>query len=124
MSTARSEKATRRTRWRWPNRRRAASAKPPTQITIEVRYVRVATSQEKYSRSAIDLTRDENIRWRFEVDIDIIQMEAPAAVPAELLRSRTRKAKSFNSGATPPSERAARARSPARRLRSPLDPRP
>ncbi|MET8909489.1 hypothetical protein [Micromonospora sp. NPDC004551] len=49
-----------------------------------VRYVRAATSQDKSSRSAIDLiTRDENIRWHFQVDIDNTQVDTLAAVLAE-----------------------------------------
>ncbi|MGC3862349.1 hypothetical protein ACPSM1_19425 [Micromonospora chersina] len=49
-----------------------------------VRYVRAATSQDKSSRSAMDLiTRDENIRWHFHVDIDNTQVDRLAAVPAE-----------------------------------------
>ncbi|MFJ6198260.1 hypothetical protein [Micromonospora sp. NPDC092111] len=49
-----------------------------------VRYVRAATSQDRGSRSAIDLiTRDENIQWRFQVDIDNTQVDTLAAVLAE-----------------------------------------
>ncbi|MEH0933967.1 hypothetical protein [Micromonospora psammae] len=55
------------------------------EIPIErVRYVRAATSQDKNSRSAIDLiTRDENIRWHFQVDIENTQVDRLAAVLAE-----------------------------------------
>lgn len=55
------------------------------EIPIEqVRYVRVATSQEKGTRSAIDLiTRDENIRWHFPAEVDNAQVETLAAVLAE-----------------------------------------
>ncbi|WP_218107497.1 hypothetical protein [Micromonospora peucetia] len=55
------------------------------EIPIErVRYVRAVTSQDKSSRSAIDLiTRDENIRWHFQVDIDNSQVDTLAAVLAE-----------------------------------------
>ncbi|MDQ7911182.1 hypothetical protein RB614_42510 [Phytohabitans sp. ZYX-F-186] len=50
----------------------------------QVRYVRAATSQDKSSRTAIDLiTRDENIRWHFQVDIDNTQVDTLAAVLAE-----------------------------------------
>lgn len=50
----------------------------------QVRYVRAATSQDNRSRSAIDLiTRDENIRWHFQADIDNTQVYALAAVLAE-----------------------------------------
>jgi hypothetical protein len=49
-----------------------------------VRYVRAATSQDKGSRSAIDLiTRDENIRWHFQADIENSQVDTLAAVLAE-----------------------------------------
>ncbi|MFJ2720709.1 hypothetical protein [Streptomyces sp. NPDC087437] len=49
-----------------------------------VRYVRVATTQDKSARLAIDLiTRDENIRWLFHVDINDSQVDALAAVLAE-----------------------------------------
>jgi len=55
------------------------------EIPIErVRYVRAASSQDKSSRSAIDLiTRDENIRWHFQVDIENTQVDTLAAVLAE-----------------------------------------
>ncbi|MFD0740736.1 hypothetical protein ACFQ1L_01235 [Phytohabitans flavus] len=55
------------------------------EIPIErVRYVRAATSRDKSSRSAIDLiTRDENIRWHFQVDIENTQVDTLAAVLAE-----------------------------------------
>jgi hypothetical protein len=50
----------------------------------QIRYVRAITTQEKSSRSAIDLiTRDENIRWLFHADIDNTQVDALAAVLAE-----------------------------------------
>ncbi|MEU4562392.1 hypothetical protein AB0F72_28765 [Actinoplanes sp. NPDC023936] len=50
----------------------------------QVRYVRVATSQDRNSRSTIDLiTRDENIRWQFPSDIDNTQVDTLAAVLAE-----------------------------------------
>ncbi|MEO6082451.1 MAG: hypothetical protein ABIQ18_05025 [Umezawaea sp.] len=50
----------------------------------QVRYVRATTTQDKSSRSAIDLiTRDENIRWLFHTDIDNTQVDALAAVLAE-----------------------------------------
>jgi hypothetical protein len=50
----------------------------------QVRYVRAATSQDKSSRSAIDLiTRDENIRWDFQADIDNTQVDTLAAALAE-----------------------------------------
>ena len=50
----------------------------------QVRYVRAKTTQDKGSRSAIDLiTRDENIRWLFHTDIDNAQVDALAAVLAE-----------------------------------------
>jgi len=50
----------------------------------QVRYVRATTTQDKSSRSAIDLiTRDENIRWLFHADIDNAQVDALAAVLAE-----------------------------------------
>lgn len=50
----------------------------------QVRYVRATTTQDKSSRSAIDLiTRDENIRWLFHADIDNTQVDALAAVLAE-----------------------------------------
>jgi hypothetical protein len=49
-----------------------------------VRYVRVATPQDESGRFAIDLiTRDENIRWLFQADIDSTQVDALAAVLAE-----------------------------------------
>jgi hypothetical protein len=52
--------------------------------TDRVRYVRAATSQDKSSRSAIDLiTRDENIRWHFQADIENTQVDTLAAVLAE-----------------------------------------
>ncbi|MGM1062754.1 hypothetical protein [Saccharothrix sp. Mg75] len=51
--------------------------------TDQVRYVR-ATTQDRSSRSAIDLiTRDENIRWLFHADVDNTQVDALAAVLAE-----------------------------------------
>ena len=55
------------------------------EIPIErVRYIRAATSEDKGARSAIDLiTRDENIRWQFQVDIDNTQVDMLAAVLAE-----------------------------------------
>ncbi|MER7417618.1 hypothetical protein ABT346_12690 [Micromonospora peucetia] len=55
------------------------------EIPIEwVRYVRAAMSQDRSSRSAIDLiTRDENIRWHFQVDIKNTQVDTLAAVLAE-----------------------------------------
>ncbi|MBW4720609.1 hypothetical protein [Saccharothrix obliqua] len=50
----------------------------------QVRYVRTTTAQGRRSRSAIDLiTRDENIRWLFHIDIDDTQVHALAAVLAE-----------------------------------------
>lgn len=50
----------------------------------QVRYVRAATTQDKNARSAIDLiTRDENIRWDFQADIDNTHVDALAAVLAE-----------------------------------------
>ncbi|XVV04912.1 hypothetical protein ACQPW3_05780 [Actinosynnema sp. CA-248983] len=50
----------------------------------QVRYVRVATTQDSESRSAVDLiTRDENIRWLFPTEIDNAQVAALAAVLAE-----------------------------------------
>ena len=50
----------------------------------QVRYVRATTTQDRSSRSAIDLiTRDENIRWLFHADIDNTQVDALAAVLAE-----------------------------------------
>ncbi|MEW2423131.1 hypothetical protein AB0911_21555 [Streptomyces nigra] len=50
----------------------------------QVRYVRTATTQDKNTRLAIDLiTRDENIRWLFQVDMDATQVDALAAVLAE-----------------------------------------
>jgi hypothetical protein len=49
-----------------------------------VRYVRVATTQDRSARSAIDLiTRDENIRWLFHTDTDSTDVDALAAVLAE-----------------------------------------
>ncbi|MEV4228050.1 hypothetical protein AB0J81_13310 [Streptomyces bobili] len=49
-----------------------------------VRYVRAATTQDKNARLAIDvITRDENIRWLFQADIDNAQVDALAAVLAE-----------------------------------------
>ncbi|MEU8061607.1 hypothetical protein [Microbispora bryophytorum] len=49
-----------------------------------VRYVRATTTQDKSGRLAIDLiTRDENIRWLFQADIDNTQVDALAAVLAE-----------------------------------------
>ena len=55
------------------------------EIPIErVRYVRAATRQGQKARSAIDLiTRDENIRWHFQVDIENTQVDTLAAVLAE-----------------------------------------
>jgi len=50
----------------------------------QVRYVRAATSPDKSSRSTIDLiTRDENIRWHFQADIDNGHVGTLAAVLAE-----------------------------------------
>ncbi|MFF7932844.1 hypothetical protein [Streptomyces sp. NPDC007940] len=50
----------------------------------QVRYVRTATTQDKDARLAIDLiTRDENIRWLFQADMDATQVDAFAAVLAE-----------------------------------------
>ena len=50
----------------------------------QVRYVRTATTQDKNARLAIDLiTRDENIRWLFQADMDATQVNALAAVLAE-----------------------------------------
>jgi len=50
----------------------------------QVRYVRVATTQDKSARMAIDLiTRDENIRWLFTTDLDNTHADALAAVLAE-----------------------------------------
>lgn len=50
----------------------------------QVRYVRVATTQDKGTRLAIDLiTRDENIRWVFNTDLDNTHTDALAAVLAE-----------------------------------------
>jgi hypothetical protein len=49
-----------------------------------VRYVRAATAQDRSARSVIDLiTRDENIRWLFDAEIDSSQVDALAAVLAE-----------------------------------------
>ncbi|MFE3929979.1 hypothetical protein [Streptomyces sp. YIM B13508] len=49
-----------------------------------VRYVRAATTQNRSERLAIDLiTRDENIRWLFQADVDNAQVDALAAVLAE-----------------------------------------
>ncbi|WP_367131880.1 hypothetical protein [Saccharothrix sp. HUAS TT1] len=73
--------------------RRIITAKPSAfleQVEIhrdipvdQVRYVR-ATTQDRNSRSAIDLiTRDENIRWVFDADIDNTHVDALAAVLAE-----------------------------------------
>lgn len=51
-----------------------------------IRYVRAATTQDRSARLAIDLiTRDENIRWLFHADIDNTQVDALAAVLAELM---------------------------------------
>ncbi|WP_330353884.1 hypothetical protein [Streptomyces chartreusis] len=50
----------------------------------QVRYVRTATTQDKNARLATDLiTRDENIRWLFQADMDATQVDALAAVLAE-----------------------------------------
>ncbi|MFE1990759.1 hypothetical protein [Streptomyces parvulus] len=50
----------------------------------QVRYVRTATTRGKNAHLAIDLiTRDENIRWLFETDMDPTQVGALAAVLAE-----------------------------------------
>jgi hypothetical protein len=50
----------------------------------QVRYVRAKTTQDKGSRLTTDLiTRDENIRWLFQTDIDNTQVDALAAVLAE-----------------------------------------
>ena len=50
----------------------------------QVRYVRVATPHDENERAAIDLiTRDENIRWQFDADVDNVQVDALAAVLAE-----------------------------------------
>lgn len=50
----------------------------------QVRYVRTATTQDKNARLAIDLiTREENIRWLFQADMDATQVDALAAVLAE-----------------------------------------
>jgi hypothetical protein len=44
----------------------------------------VATSQDRNSRSTIDLiTRDENIRWQFPADVDNTRVGTLAAVLAE-----------------------------------------
>ncbi len=49
-----------------------------------VRYVRISTSENDRARSAIDLiTRDENIQWLFQTDIDEATVDALAAVLAE-----------------------------------------
>lgn len=49
-----------------------------------VRYVRVTTQQDESGRLSIDLiTRDDNIRWLFQADIDSTQMGGLAAVLAE-----------------------------------------
>ncbi|MFE7521112.1 hypothetical protein [Streptomyces halstedii] len=49
-----------------------------------VRYVRVATRQDRGGRLAVDLiTRDENIRWLFHADIGNRQVHSLAAVLAE-----------------------------------------
>jgi hypothetical protein len=55
------------------------------QIPVDrVRYVRAATRQHNGSRSAIDLiTRDENIQWLFQTDIDDARVDALAARLAE-----------------------------------------
>ncbi|WP_033306019.1 hypothetical protein RFN58_12800 [Streptomyces iakyrus] len=53
----------------------------------QVRYVRTATTQDKNARLAIDLiTRDENIRWLFQADMDATQVDALAAVLAESMK--------------------------------------
>jgi hypothetical protein len=50
----------------------------------QVRYVRASISRDKSSRSAIDLiTRDENIQWLFQADIDDTDVGTLAAVLAE-----------------------------------------
>ncbi|WP_062349118.1 hypothetical protein [Herbidospora yilanensis] len=50
----------------------------------QVRYVRVSISQERSTRSMIDLiTREENIKWLFPTDIDNTRINALAAVLAE-----------------------------------------
>lgn len=50
----------------------------------QVRYVRVATTQDRSARLAIDLiTRDENIRWLFQTGLDNAHADALAAVLAE-----------------------------------------
>ncbi|MER6820189.1 hypothetical protein ABT316_11610 [Streptomyces cellulosae] len=49
-----------------------------------VRYVRATTAQNISERLAVDLiTRDENIRWLFQADVDNTQVDALAAVLAE-----------------------------------------
>jgi hypothetical protein len=49
-----------------------------------VRYVRVTTPQDESGRLSIDLiTRDDNIRWLFQADIDSTQVDGLAAVLAE-----------------------------------------
>ncbi|MFF3886101.1 hypothetical protein [Streptomyces sp. NPDC001914] len=51
-----------------------------------VRYVRATTTQDKSARLAIDLiTRDENLRWLFQTEIDNTQVNALAAVLAEAM---------------------------------------
>jgi hypothetical protein len=50
----------------------------------QVRYVRAPTAPDGSSRVMIDLiTRDENIRWLFQADVDNRQVDALAAVLAE-----------------------------------------
>ncbi|MEH0577038.1 hypothetical protein QBA54_21640 [Streptomyces sp. B21-108] len=50
----------------------------------QVRYIRAAIPQDRNARLAIDLiTRDENIRWLFDADVDNTQVDALAAVLAE-----------------------------------------
>ncbi|MFE7981887.1 hypothetical protein ACFUZA_06915 [Streptomyces cellulosae] len=49
-----------------------------------VRYVRATTAQNISERLAVDLiTRDENIRWLFQADVDNTQVDALVAVLAE-----------------------------------------
>ena len=49
-----------------------------------VRYLRVTSGPDKGTRTALDLiTRDENIRWQFQADIDDSRVGALAAVLAE-----------------------------------------
>ncbi|UUA14709.1 hypothetical protein [Streptomyces sp. CRCS-T-1] len=49
-----------------------------------VRYVRATTTQDRSARLAIDLiTRDENIRWLFQADMENAHVDALAAVLAE-----------------------------------------